>query len=543
VRARATAVTTGAELVEQLQRFYTDTLDHHHLALTDIHRAAGHDQLFDTLFVYENYPINTGALPSDDTVAITGFTGREFNHYPLTVQVTPGDELGIRIEYDTEVFEPDRIDAVIGWLERALRTMSTDPTRPVRAVDVVDPTARGDLDAWSNRVVLATPVAPCPSIPEAFAAQAARTPDTTAVSCNGHTLTYRQLDNAANRLAHRLRQSGAAPGRAVALLVSRSTDAIVAILAVLKTGAAYLPIDPALPAARVDFMMADAAPVAAVATPGHADRLAGYGIPIIDTADPAAAAQPDTPPPGPAADDLAYLIYTSGTTGIPKGVAITHRNVIELLRSLDADIAPTAVWSQWHSYSFDVSVCEIWGALLGGGRLVVVPEDVTRSPDRFRELLARESVTVLSQTPSAFYALQNSDLQCAASELNLDAVLFAGEALEPPRLRTWFERHPDTPRLLNLYGTTETTVHASIRQIVETDTAHTASPVGVPLAHLAFFVLDGWLRPVPVGVVGELYIAGTGLGLGYWRRAGLTASRFVACPHAEAAGQRMYRTG
>ena len=250
--------------------------------------------------------------------------------------------------------------------------------------------------------------------------------------------------------------------------------------------------------------------------------------------------------PAPAPEDIAYLIYTSGTTGIPKGVAVTHHNVTRLLEALDAGrvLAPGQVWSQWHSLAFDVSVCEMWGALLYGGRLVVVPESVVRSPEDFHALLVAEQVSVLSQTPSAFYALQTVDALAPelGDQLKLQAVVFAGEALEPQRLGTWLDNHPGSPRLLNLYGITETTVHASLREIVEGDVDSTVSPIGVPLAHLGFFVLDGWLRAVPAGVVGELYVAGGGLAYGYVGRAGLTASRFVACPFG-GLGARMYRSG
>ena len=223
--------------------------------------------------------------------------------------------------------------------------------------------------------------------------------------------------------------------------------------------------------------------------------------------------------PAPAADDIAYLIYTSGTTGVPKGVAITHHNVTQLMESLDDSLELAGqVWSQWHSLAFDVSVCEIWGALLHGGRLVVVPESVARSPEDFHALLVAEQVSVLSQTPSAFYALQTADALAPelGDQLKLQTVVFAGEALEPQRLRTWLDNHPGLPRLINMYGTTETTVHASFREIVDGDVDSTASPIGVPLAHLGFFVLDGWLRPVPAGVVGELYVAGPGRGMGMW---------------------------
>ncbi|WP_231992139.1 non-ribosomal peptide synthetase [Mycobacterium sp. ACS4331] len=358
-------------------------------------------------------------------------------------------------------------------------------------------------------------------------------------------MTYREVDQAANRLAHLLVAHGAGPGRCVALLCARSAEAIVAIVAVLKSGAAYLPIDPAHPDARVQFMVTDAAPVAVITTADFAGRFDGFELPVIDVADWCDVDEPSAPLPAPDIDDIAYLIYTSGTTGVPKGVAITHRSAIALLETLDNAMELVGqVWTQWHSLAFDVSVWEIWGALLHGGRLVVVPETVARAPEDFHALLLREQVTILSQTPSAFYALQAADALQPDSgrQLKLAAVVLAGEALEPQRLRPWLANHRGLPRLINMYGPTETTVYATFREIVEADAATSISPIGVPLAHLGLFVLDHTLQPAPVGVVGELYVAGDGVGVGYVGRPGLTGSRFVACPFGPP-GSRMYRTG
>ncbi|WP_156749900.1 amino acid adenylation domain-containing protein, partial [Mycobacterium sp. E2479] len=361
----------------------------------------------------------------------------------------------------------------------------------------------------------------------------------------GRSMSYRELDAASNRLAHLLIARGVGPGQCVALLSERSARAVVAIVAVLKTGAAYVPIDPAVPAGRIEFVLGDAAPVAVITTTGLAGRLDGHRVMVIDIDDPDIDTCPGTTMPAPAPDDIAYLIYTSGTTGVPKGVAVPHRNVTCLLDSLyGAEVLAGQVWSQCHSLAFDFSVWEIFGALLRGGRLVVVPESVVRSPEELHALLVVEQVSVLSQTPSAFYALQTADALVPerTDQLKLETVVFGGEALEPQRLGAWMHAHPGSPRLINMYGITETTVHASFREIVEADVDIDASPIGVPLAHLGLFVLDVWLRPVPAGVVGELYVAGAGVGAGYVGRVGLTASRFVACAFG-GSGQRMYRTG
>ncbi len=544
VRANMTSATTVADLLDQLQRDHNNTLDYEHLALAEIHRVVGQDRLFDTLFVYENYPIDIGALMSVQDLAVTDFNSREYNHYPLSMVVTPGNELSLRVEFDTDIFDASEVETLVDRLRQVLTAMAADPAGRLSSIDLLGSGEHEQLDSWGNRAVLTRPATTPVSIMAMFDAQVSRDPEAVAVTFEGRSTTYGELEEAANRLASLLSSRGAGPGQRVALLFPRSTDAIAAILAVLKTGAAYLPIDPAHPDARIEFMVGDAAPVAAVTTADLRGRLESYGVPIIDVNDHPADAAPAPALSAPAPDDIAYIIYTSGTTGKPKGVAVTHRNVTRLLESLDVELSLGQVWTQCHSLAFDYSVWEIWGALLYGGRLLIVPDSVVRSPEELHALLVTEQVSVLSQTPSAFYALQTADaLQPElGQQLKLQTVVFGGEALEPQRLSSWLHSHPGLPRMINMYGITETTVHASFREIGAGDVDTTTSPIGLPLEHLAFFVLDEWMRQVPVGATGELYVAGAGLAAGYLGRSALTSTRFVACPFG-GPGSRMYRTG
>ncbi len=414
-------------------------------------------------------------------------------------------------------------------LQRIVAAMAELPTRRLVSLDALAVAEEPSLNRWGNTALLTEPASAAVSVPELFGAQVAHTPEAVALVCGERSWTYRQLDEAANRVAHLLAGDGVTSGACVALLLPRSAEAIVAILAVLKTGAAYLPIDPAVPASRLEFMLGDAQPVAAVTTAGLAERLEGQGLRVIDVNDPNMFNYPSTGLPAPAPDDVAHIIYTSGTTGMPKGVAITQHNVAQLLDSLSAGLPSKQVWTQCHSYAFDFSVWEIWGALLHGGRLVVVPEDVAGSPEDFHALLVGEHVSVLTQTPSAVGML-------APVGLESTALLVGGEPCPAEVVDRWAPGRV----MVNAYGPTETTVYAAMSAPLAAGSG--TPPIGSAVSGAALFVLDGWLRPVPAGVVGELYVAGRGVAYGYVRRAGLTGSRFVACPFGKP-GARMYRTG
>ncbi|WP_304117836.1 non-ribosomal peptide synthetase, partial [Mycolicibacterium bacteremicum] len=532
VRATTAATTTTADLLTQLHDAYNDTLDHQHLALTEIHRVTGHDQLFDTMFAYENYPVNAETLSGDHELTVTDVSTRESSHYPLTVQAQPGPHLTLRIEYDTEVFDAAVITALTDRFGTVLTVMAAEPQRALATIPVLDQRAAEQLAGWGNHAVLAENRSQT-TVTELFAARVAATPQATAVVSGDRSLTYAELDDAAARLAGRLVAAGAGPGRTVALLVPRSAEGVIAILAVLKSGAAYLPMDPAMPAARIDFMIADAAPVAAVTTADLAQRFDRHPLAVVDIHDGHDTDEPVGALPSPRPDDIAYVMFTSGTTGRPKGVAIAHRNLTQLFDGLQigVDLTAAQVWSQFHSYAFDFSVWEIWGALLHGGRLVVVDDATARSVPDLHALLVRERVTMLCQTPSAA-ALLPTD--------GLDAVtLMVGAEACPPELVDRWTAHPDRV-MVNLYGPTEITIWAAASAPLRPGTG--APPIGTPPPGAALFVLDDWLRPVRPGAAGELYVAGAGVSVGYRQRPGLTAGRFVPCPFGPA-GQRMYRTG
>jgi len=386
-----------------------------------------------------------------------------------------------------------------------------------------------------------------------FEARVATTPDAIAVVFGDRELSYHELNARANRLARRLIERGVGSGSVVALCVERSPEMVVGVLGILKTGAAYLPLDPAYPAQRLAFMLADSG--AAVLLTQHAlrDQLPEHSGPTLfldeSAVEPRAAGDDSNLPREAGPADAAYIIYTSGSTGTPKGVVVTHGNVARLFSATEPwfRFGAADVWTLFHSIAFDFSVWELWGALLYGGQLVVVSYATSRSPQEFYRLLCARRVTVLNQTPSAFRQLVRAEEALGvAPDLALRYVIFGGEALELQGLRPWFERHGDrSPQLVNMYGITETTVHVTYRPLTrgDLDRPVRGSPIGVPIPDLSVHVLDERLQPVSPGQSGEMYVGGAGVARGYLNRPELTAERFIPDPFSADPAARLYKSG
>ncbi|MFE0673058.1 amino acid adenylation domain-containing protein [Streptomyces sp. NPDC058867] len=529
-------------LLIRLQDEQARLLDHQHLGLAEIQRLAGHageGELFDTLVVFENYPAETDLRDPSGTVRITGDAFHDAVHYPLALVVKPGERLDLRLKHHTDRLDEDSVRVIGDRLVRVLDAIAADPARPTAAVDLLSPDeALRAHPAGEERAVPETTLA------RAFAAQAARTPEATAVVFADERLTYAELDARAEALADRLRGRGAAPGTFVAVAVPRSAELMVALLGVLKSGAAYLPVDLDYPADRVAHMLADSGAGTVVtlsATAGRLPARAAGTVLVLDDDEPPTG-QPGT---GREAlpDDPAYLIYTSGSTGLPKGVIVTHRAIVNRLAWMQGAYPLTAddrVLQKTPS-SFDVSVWEFFWPLLEGAAVVLARPDGHRDPSHLVSLVRREAVTTLHFVPSMLEAFLQSDevTDDPSWAASLRRVLSSGEALPATAARRW--RELTGVPLHNLYGPTEAAVDVTHHPCEDAD-AGPSVPIGRPVWNTGLRVLDTGLRPVPDGVPGELYLTGVQLARGYHARPALTAERFTADPYGPR-GSRMYRTG
>ncbi|KOU04707.1 peptide synthetase, partial [Streptomyces sp. NRRL F-5755] len=541
-----------------LAAYEHDTLPFDHLVEElNPRRSLARHPLFQVMLAWQSVPDAAFELGPQATARMTAVpSGTAKFDLTLNAGEQPGGGIGGFFEFRTDLFDRATVQSLADRLTRLLTAAADTPDTPLGLLPLLGDEERNRaLVEWNTP---AAPLAerPATTLPDVYEAAARSHPGRTAVSCAGQSLTYAELSARAQRLARLLAARGIGPGSIVALALPRSVDLVTGLLAVSLAGAAYLPLDPDYPADRLAYMLDDARPAALITDTATAPRLPGHTLPLITVDGDAAAPYPEGPLTDAErtrplrVDDAAYVIYTSGSTGRPKGVVVTHHNVTRLFTATDHwfGFGPDDVWTLFHSYAFDFSVWELWGALLYGGKLVVVPHLTSRDPHAFRQLLAAEQVTVLNQTPSAFYQLAAADRESDGAELALRYVVFGGEALELGRLDDWYARHADdAPVLVNMYGITETTVHVSYFPLDRATAAGaTSSTIGVNIPDLRVYVLDDRLQPVPPGVTGEMYVAGEGLARGYLGREALTATRFVADPYAHLFGERgsrMYRSG
>jgi tyrocidine synthetase III len=495
-----------------------------------VSRNTGRNPLFDVLFTLQNLDIPDLEIPGLKLKSYDWQMDRA--KFDLSLQgVEAGERLFLTFQYCTHLFKEESIQAFARYFQQLVSSVLADNDCQLHKLSILSLEERQRLLTDCNQESPA-PISQKQTIHHMFAQQVLKNPESIAVTgiedqsgSVAPVLAYARLNQWAENVAVDLQQKGVLQGDIVALRMEPSLNMIASILGILKAGAGYLPINPDLPQERIDFMLLDSGAKLTINEEYSEPDLSHVARPTVVS--------------GP---DLAYIIYTSGTTGKPKGVMIQHRNVVHLMINSHPlfHFDKNDVWTMFHSYGFDFSVWEMYGALCFGGRLVLVSKETARDPALYWQLLCKHSVTVLNQTPRAFYALAEEALKCDVTDSNLRVVIFGGEALNPTRLKRWQQRFPAL-RLVNMFGITETTVHVTFKELSGQELRSTSSNIGKPLPGWTLFILDTYRQLTAPGVAGEIWVGGAGVARGYLNRPELTKQRFVQdLPEVNG---RFYRSG
>jgi amino acid adenylation domain-containing protein/thioester reductase-like protein len=510
-----------------------------------IKRDASRNPMFDVGFVTQN--MGFPKIQIDDLFIKPRAFSNKVSRFDFTLEVIEDEDTILTSwEYRTSLFKRQTIERMSGHLRNILESVINKPDLKIRDINLLSKEEECQLLYDFNKSDAEWPNDK--TVHQIFEKMVEQYPDNIAVVFENQQLTYRQLNERANQLARMLRNKGVKPDTIVGIMIEKCLDMIVGLVGIIKAGGCYLPIKPDFPTDRINFMLENSEAPILLTVPEFYHLAGDYKGEVIDftdekiyCGDSSNLENINSP------SDMIYIIYTSGSTGKPKGVMLEHRNIVRLFHNSKFNSGndyynfnDRDVWSLFHSFCFDFSVWEMYGALLYGGKIVLVPRKTAMEPAEFLKLLKREKVTVLSQTPGAFYNLIEEDLRTDDHDLCIRYVTFGGEELKPAMLKKWHDKYPDA-KLINMYGITETTVHVTYREITDREIDAKISNIGIPIPTLRTYIMDKNLKLVPVGVPGEICVAGDGVARGYLKRPEKTAEVFVENPYIP--GERIYRSG
>ena len=534
------------EWLQEIQKHQVSSRQYQYTPLQDIQLWTGvSGDLFDTILVFENYPVSEVIGAQKWKLQVENILIQDQTNYPLTVIVSGSKEFSISFNYNSLILKKEVVNEIRSHFENVLNQFIQNEDKSLNKTELLADNEKNRLLTENKKSEVQYPKDK--NIVDFFEEQVLKNPENIAVTFEGKNLTYRELNERSNRLGHYLQSKGVKTETLVPICIERSEEMIIGILGILKAGGAYVPVDPEYPAERIKFMIEDTGGSVVLSSSKSRAKLPSDGkYTVIETdGDSAEISKQSSENLKTLIDphNIAYVIYTSGSTGKPKGVLIEHYNVVRLFKTDEPlfDFNEKDVWTLFHSFCFDFSVWEMYGALFYGGKLVIVGSEVTKDASLYADLIISEKVTVLNQTPSAFYVLQDIMTEKARS-VSVRYVIFGGEALVPAKVQAWKQSYPEC-KLINMYGITETTVHVTYQELNEKQLKEESSVIGKPIPTLSAYILNKRMQLVPPGVAGELYIGGAGLARGYLNQPELTKERFIKDPFAKEEDARLYRTG